>query len=190
MEICTKSMPAFDNMCGLLHAVLQTVQIHTPNAYVRIVFLSVRYWTKDHVIYYVRNYLEKLRNHCKSLLSQWDHQEGDMQRVKLDGTWTVKYLFAMILIKLEQHGPRAPILPSVSKEWLHDCMKMRRIVRGKFSLMLRCSSEQCNKFQKYIEDPFKLCGGCKMTYYCSRSCQKRAWPQHKSYCMTLRRLYQ
>ena len=53
----------------------------------------------------------------------------------------------------------------------------------------RCSSVQCDKPQSDSKEQFKLCGGCRFTYYCCRSCQKRAWPQHKPICATLRRVY-
>ena len=36
---------------------------------------------------------------------------------------------------------------------------------------------------------YKLCGDCKMTYYCSRRCQKKAWPLHKAICNKLKHQY-
>eukprot|EP01084_Bolivina_argentea_P259471 437811_1 len=45
---------------------------------------------------------------------------------------------------------------------------------------IRCTNSQNNN-QK-----FKLCSGCKMTYYCSKSCQKRSWNiRHRTECNIL-----
>lgn len=30
--------------------------------------------------------------------------------------------------------------------------------------------------------PLKRCGRCKAVWYCSQSCQKQAWPEHKKAC--------
>lgn len=38
--------------------------------------------------------------------------------------------------------------------------------------------QYCSKLLKHI----KICGGCRISRYCSRKCQKCAWPHHKSAC--------
>lgn len=48
---------------------------------------------------------------------------------------------------------------------------------------LYCSSDGCIKMQGTSDRKFKVCRGCLMAHYCSRSCQKRAWPTHKSSCI-------
>lgn len=37
-----------------------------------------------------------------------------------------------------------------------------------------------------VDNTLKKCSRCKVTYYCSVTCQKAKWPQHKDYCKTLR----
>lgn len=54
---------------------------------------------------------------------------------------------------------------------------------------LKCGFMECDKTQSDIEGHLKLCARCKMTYYCCRSCQKRAWPQHKLNCNILSHRY-
>lgn len=55
--------------------------------------------------------------------------------------------------------------------------------------IMYCSGEKCGKQQGASENVFKLCGGCKATYYCSKSCQKRHWPKHKHECRRFQTLY-
>ena len=45
----------------------------------------------------------------------------------------------------------------------------------------RSSCEVCGKKEKNLGD-FQKCGRCKLSYYCSRSCQKLDWKKHKLLC--------
>lgn len=36
--------------------------------------------------------------------------------------------------------------------------------------------------------PMKKCGGCKIVYYCSEKCQKKAWMSHKRHCVLYSKL--
>ena len=42
----------------------------------------------------------------------------------------------------------------------------------------------CGKWQIGADSDLKLrhCGGCSVTYYCSKECQKENWPHHKQEC--------
>merc|ERR1712129_611418 len=53
----------------------------------------------------------------------------------------------------------------------------------------RCCWYKCSKnIKDGITILFKVCSGCSMSYYCSKSCQKKAWKYgHKEICKTLRR---
>jgi len=46
--------------------------------------------------------------------------------------------------------------------------------------MATCTS--CDKKQTNEEDFFQKCSSCKIASYCSRSCQKTDWSQHKKWC--------
>eukprot|EP01083_Nonionella_stella_P049579 132047_1 len=69
-----------------------------------------------------------------------------------------------------------------------QCNRLQDKIFGRY-----CSYAECDD----VEDPdydghgYKMCGGCKMSYYCSRKCQKRDWKYlgHKIKCQALRLLY-
>ncbi|KAF8183430.1 hypothetical protein BJ912DRAFT_1144873 [Pholiota molesta] len=41
---------------------------------------------------------------------------------------------------------------------------------------------KCQKTETPSPPPFRVCGGCKGTYYCAPECQKADWPDHKLFC--------
>jgi hypothetical protein len=43
---------------------------------------------------------------------------------------------------------------------------------------------KCTGCDKIGED-FKVCSACKMAKYCTSSCQRAHWPEHKSTCKVL-----
>ncbi|RPA82221.1 hypothetical protein BJ508DRAFT_93267 [Ascobolus immersus RN42] len=45
----------------------------------------------------------------------------------------------------------------------------------------RVHIEACLECKKMV--PTKKCSGCKKTWYCSRECQKKAWPEHRQECL-------
>ncbi|KAI9056924.1 hypothetical protein FKP32DRAFT_1598804 [Trametes sanguinea] len=45
---------------------------------------------------------------------------------------------------------------------------------------LQCS--HCGKMEQHIKGKLKRCAGCTIARYCSRECQKNAWPTHKEFC--------
>ncbi|KAI0052352.1 hypothetical protein FA95DRAFT_1386699 [Auriscalpium vulgare] len=42
--------------------------------------------------------------------------------------------------------------------------------------------DQCGSAEQPASKPFRLCGGCMTTNYCSPECQKLNWPSHKAIC--------
>ena len=44
------------------------------------------------------------------------------------------------------------------------------------------SSWTCSHCKDFFDVAAFKCGGCLVTRYCSKDCQKKAWPAHKKYC--------
>ncbi|GAX73840.1 hypothetical protein CEUSTIGMA_g1290.t1 [Chlamydomonas eustigma] len=46
-------------------------------------------------------------------------------------------------------------------------------------------SKLCAECRKPLSGLPQRCSNCKVTYYCSKDCQKRAWPKHKDSCKSI-----
>ena len=192
MKVCEKSMSSFDALFRIFDVTLDIEDmddfLKTIQYYQGTVFLTVKYWSKDHAVRFMENHFDKVMSFAAYLYHR-SKLAGDSP--KSQAAWMCFSFLPMLWIKLKQFGLRRSIssLPPMTKDETHKSMLLCRTVRAGLKQVVLCSSKQCDKWQKDSENQFKLCGGCKLTYYCCRSCQKRAWPQHKSNCMTLRRLY-
>ncbi|KII87049.1 hypothetical protein PLICRDRAFT_243254 [Plicaturopsis crispa FD-325 SS-3] len=56
---------------------------------------------------------------------------------------------------------------------------------GGRSVLQACSRSQC---VKYDDDKMKRCSGCLGPQYCSKECQRLAWPSHKRSCKEARQM--
>merc|ERR1712062_917268 len=68
----------------------------------------------------------------------------------------------------------------------------KSVVRwSEMPIMVNCGWNECQKRGPYIGlTGFKVCGRCKMAYYCSRTCQKKAWNSgHRDQCTILVKYY-
>ena len=45
--------------------------------------------------------------------------------------------------------------------------------------------DACGKSQSLLSEKLKKCQACKVTFYCSKACQKKAWKAHKKVCADL-----
>ena len=69
--------------------------------------------------------------------------------------------------------------------------KRRMSMRNSLLLDLRetvtCGYEGCSTKQDVSKRIFKICSGCKIAYYCSSKCQKKAWKaHHRQTCSALK----
>ena len=214
IKTAPSSMKVFRAICVSLESILKIMSGNeetetaeryrgNANAYTTILFLSFKYWNKEHIIYFVENhsgYLSKWINRMAKLETFYnnlprDHTESEVWM--LDG---IRMIHAQIYMMIRGIGSNLKsIVSKVDFSKLRNVdgmlkgniypeyceMVSRKEIKMGLRKNIHCSSLSCHNPERESEFRFKLCGGCKTTYYCSRSCQKRAWVQHKSYCKVL-----
>lgn len=79
------------------------------------------------------------------------------------------------------------LMPCTSEQLFRDSQVQVANIRRVIKKYHHCCF--CRELQFALDSKMKVCGGCKMAYYCSRSCQKEAWPSHKPTCVKLRSMY-
>ena len=197
MQICRRSMSAFRLICKSFHNLAQYALCdtdkdgwkadlsHVFDQYSCFVYMTVKYWNEDQIMYYMRNHL--IRPLYRDLLPRWQF----IQRIREHSFSVFENIAYLIYLKNKKAWmcARPPVEKAVLVSYRECSKKFRRELSREERMWLFCSSSQCNKARKDSENQCKLCGGCKVTYYCCRSCQKRAWPQHKPVCLRLRQLY-
>ena len=202
MKICKNSVTAFQSMCEAVADILYwdrcSEQSRILKEYADIVCLTVKYWSRDQLRYFLESHFNvidraivpEMRWLARNLKSSMNEFNSNVK----DPVGTLSFLlFEVIAISnlMGLHGVPQMVGSSIK---LLDKSKSkqsseinRETMKGVVKDRSVCSYEECEKLDN--EEQFKLCGGCKLTYYCCRSCQKRAWPQHKVHCKTLCSLY-
>ena len=200
----SESLPALQSIDLYLNSLLSAVQrnkyIHDAAImalpYAKTIFLSMKYWKEEHTLYYMVNVNERLIKIRKWIDAfEKAHPMGIAARIGAFENSKVNpmeikaqqlYLLLMSLepaIDLKCNGNSGAVPKNNLKAALQG---VRKILSSTLKRDIRCSYSKC---KIKMDSHFKLCGDCKMTYYCSRSCQKKAWSQHKANCKVLSQRY-
>lgn len=189
MRIYKDSVSHWDSMCGVFHGSLFEMLSgeHEPDAqsksllvaYSDFLTLSVKYWSKAQFAFAKENIFRRMNGTLGTKgIFTWSYS-GWRESLRDD---TIFRLTQEVISRIKS-VPDSRIIPKIRK-W-GSRSELRKDVKQRTS----CSYLSCSKPQRDSNVQFKLCGGCKLTYYCCRSCQKKAWPHHKPICLKLRHLY-
>ena len=160
-----------------------------------MIFRSINYWSLKDLQCYLKTHTDTI----KSLVLKYASLQKNDGRFLHQDTAMLHLICILgrIALKCRTMGwkPMAPEDASVCASAIdfYKSQREKRYVGQWVSIVredllcgfLECSRPKDNAAAKC----FKLCGGCKIVYYCSRSCQKRAWPQHKACCNRLSSRY-
>lgn len=197
MKSGSKSLVALQSIDGVLHSLMFQINGRKNGArlynirYVPIasqyantiiiMLLSSRYWEKHHMPdverlggleQYTKWYGEFEADFAESRHWQWLEKLAP----------PINMLGKAMILTLSRLR-RTNIVNCDEIDW--QLMKRRiktgkQIIKCRTKKNLSCSYRQCKN--KIDSHSLKLCGGCKITYYCCRSCQKKAWTQHTRIC--------
>eukprot|EP01084_Bolivina_argentea_P259470 437809_1 len=145
---------------------------------------SIKYWNNYQVAYFVKHYFNWLTDESVRWAEHMVNRSISIPPIPI-----------MILVKVALQAKKTHIFDiiNISPVLIKRMNLVWKIYKSTRDLdceaelkqkpicgFIRCKNSQ-NSNQK-----FKLCSGCKMTYYCSKSCQKRSWNiRHRTECNIL-----
>eukprot|EP01083_Nonionella_stella_P126620 383334_1 len=156
-------------------------------------YLSIKYWKKYHFLYFARHYLLELERLWIDIyqLSQKDLGLGDVNflvgRIVCNVCIGARKLRCNQIGNWEVMGVLKKYLKRTENEY--DRKEIWKQVKTQFICKTTCGWYGCGKTQTNASK-FKVCKQCKMTYYCSKHCQKRSWnSEHRNKCKILCNVY-
>ena len=112
----------------------------------------------------------------KSKKMEWDHLIGNDGHRIAKKQRKLARKFAKIEMELAEEGA---FKRSSWEPYVHQKRKLREC----------CACDDCRKMENVLGERFKVCSGCKISHYCSKYCQKRAWSSHKANCQRIEKLH-
>eukprot|EP01084_Bolivina_argentea_P114600 203991_1 len=171
--------------------------------YIKMFYLSIKYWNKYHILFFLRNYFchfQQIITALGSVNTSVSH-EVSVERQEIMDMFIdlMKIVLKEIIVRFNSEKlqfsdiQNQKVVKRIKKHKL-DIMKTQRIhrieIKESAKEMMTCSWIGCCKKQIDADIKFKVCSGCKMSYYCSKYCQKKSWnTQHRYNCETLFQYY-
>eukprot|EP01084_Bolivina_argentea_P086769 156799_1 len=170
--------------------------LYTIMLYLGNIRVSMKYWTKYHYLFLVKHCFGDMGTLGQKLqTSQIKLNHSQMAIKKFIGFIYDKVIF--VLMKHHNLINDKNICDFIQKHvkingYFDVETRKKTRSRTKHILMgwVNCAWSKCCKMNSEINDSLKVCVGCKMTYYCSKKCQKKGWKYgHRNICCKLSKQY-
>lgn len=180
----------------------------------KLLYLSVKYWSKYNLAFFVQHFLVGFQNDFERIHALHTRDQDDMGINRL---YYYRALFFSELLykcwcRYQKNDIRDLLFDANYFEWLQyseifavhnnawqpkswserieDRIERRYYAKLELKKSIACSWIHCDKQQKEVNAEWKICGGCKMAHYCSKRCQKKSWnSQHRNICRILSERY-
>ena len=144
--------------------------------FIGVMLRTIKYWKRKHFVYYFENHFDNMATLKSNVLPMEDMKavNGKPSLPVVESPLVEHFVDGM------QHFVTQRLSMDI-ETFLTEYKTLYKIFRDTTLNGSKCYYSDCNKRQSQ-QDRFKMCGGCKISYYCSRSCQKKAWSTHKVHC--------
>ena len=173
--------------------------------YMRFLWLSLKHWSANQVMCFVGEWLQMFAKFWKSGCERTGMTDGHGElcfilQCFLEGVCRkARKLYSRQIVVCQCSANTTGSMKCIINRILIECSvnatgkerkRYRKEQYAKLVQRAHCGWSECSNTGNDTTGTMKMCGRCKMSYYCSRRCQKKAWKQgHKQCCLKLRKIY-
>eukprot|EP01083_Nonionella_stella_P016031 44816_1 len=202
----------FDYLCDIftvelrIHSTDINSSLSQQLVFMRTLYLSMKHWNKYHLLFFSKHYLMDLKQASQGIANLPTHNQLDTvgRRVFSKLMYMIGYIEGYVdgcceakrvLKQLKQGNNTALMRTRIRKVMkqrkdIKQSNETRKCIKEEVLTITCCGWHRCSKRQKEINGALKLCKQCRMTYFCSRRCQKKAWKHdHRNICLKLKEYY-
>eukprot|EP01084_Bolivina_argentea_P298566 514542_1 len=137
-------------------------------------YLSMKYWNGYQMLFFTQHYFSQFSDYYIKNYNDFN---------KMDNYQIIMELLSLIL----ENVSMAISAKKISKH--RSVKKSRKWAKSLLIQSTSCGWNGCD-LRRCERKQLKICKGCKMSYYCSKLCQKKSWnTDHKKECNRLSNYY-
>eukprot|EP01084_Bolivina_argentea_P010732 20002_1 len=214
-KIMSLNICVFDRACHMVCAhfnddLVQNAALMYPKqekfyVFLRMIYLSIPRWDKRYLLHFISAYVCAFHYYWVLIYNSFKSKDPEGIE-KIQNNCVMRSIFGEITYLLFKSKNKT-LLNQIKDNSLvnllkghnndintaqyleirnNESQKKRVLFYGN---VIKCSYEKCNKSES-ADEKFKICKGCKMTYYCCRQCQKKSWnTRHRIDCKQLLKYY-
>ena len=190
-------------------------QYHRKMVFLRTLWLSFKYWSEYQMLFFIHYYLCRMNILWTELMDKTECEPGGIvteeENPYFGNLVTLLSAFLEMICKNAMRMGMAKlkdqeIVDTICKfaDQNFECtdsngnsvrlyeteLQYQRQHKTHLKNIAVCGWTKCGKEGIQIDGDLKVCKQCRMEYYCSRRCQKKAWKyEHRTRCKTLQTFY-